>query len=150
MGISTSCWNQSVSWAPNDSLDRSQETKSVDSFDKNGEFVSWSPYMSIFGPQETSCRSKHVQSTALVVFPGTQETTLGPQETTAGITAAVPWERRRVGPALGEPLDPKSGHSSFRRPCFQRGEVRENAKSPTDRALSPRISGISGDSSRPR
>ena len=87
---------QSVSWAPDDSLDRSQETKSVDSFDKNGEFVSWSPYMSIFGPQETSCRSKHVQSTALVVFPGTQETTLGPQETTAGITAAPPWERRRI------------------------------------------------------
>ena len=27
----------------------------------------------------------------------------------------------RVGPALGEPLDPKSGHSPFRRPCFQRG-----------------------------
>ena len=34
----------------------------------------------------------------------------------------------RVGPALGEPLDPKSGHSSFRRPFFQRGEAWENAK----------------------
>ena len=33
-----------------------------------------------------------------------------------------------VGPALGEPLDPKSGHLSFRRPCFQRGEAWENAK----------------------
>ena len=34
---------------------------------------------------------------------------------------------QRVGPALGEPLDPKSGHSSLRRPCLQRGEAWENA-----------------------
>ena len=34
--------------------------------------------------------------------------------------------------------NPKSGHSSFRRPCFQRGEVRENAKSPTDRGFVPK------------
>ena len=33
-----------------------------------------------------------------------------------------------VGPALGEPLDPKSRHSSFRRPCFQRGEAREKSQ----------------------
>ena len=34
----------------------------------------------------------------------------------------------RVGPALGEPLNPKGGHSSFRCPYFQRGEAWENAK----------------------
>ena len=37
-------------------------------------------------------------------------------------------ESHGVGPALGEPLDPKSGHSSFRRPCFQRGEAREKSQ----------------------
>ena len=43
------------------------------------------------------------------------------------------------GPALGEPLDPKTGHSSFRRPCFQRGEVREKSQFPAGPTFPPEI-----------
>ena len=52
--------------------------------------------------------------------------------------SSLPLSLGRVGPALGEPLDPKSGHSSFRRPCFQRGEVRENANSPVRPTFVPK------------
>ena len=44
-----------------------------------------------------------------------------------------------VGPALGEPLDPKTGHSSFRRPCFQRGELREKSQFPAGPTFPPEI-----------
>ena len=39
----------------------------------------------------------------------------------------------------GEPLDPKTGHSSFRRPCFQRGEVREKSQFPAGPTFPPEI-----------
>ena len=45
---------------------------------------------------------------------------------------SLSWSR-----ALGEPLDPKTGHSSFRRPCFQRGEVREKSQFPAGPTFPP-------------
>ena len=36
-------------------------------------------------------------------------------------------------------VDPKTGHSSFRRPCFQRGEVREKSQFPAGPTFPPEI-----------
>ena len=47
------------------------------------------------------------------------------------------FEDELVQLALGEPLDPKTGHSSFRRPCFQRGEAREKSQFPAGPTFPP-------------